>query len=266
MTQQTRATIKSYFNTDDTPIETQFADFIDTSIDGVAVTYTTVVVAAAGGDYTTIAAALAAISGQTESNRYRILVAPGSYSANQLILESYIDIIGANAATVTVTSAGVANQSLIENIAPNCIVSGLTLVSAVGGRYVVHADTAGEGIFTLRDCVLTQNNAVDAIGGGGRPNQVLHIENCSMNGDIGIHGVAINREAGKPWQLNLIDVTAPVLNVRDFLEYERNSVVISGGAITTTNYSTDTSYYDDNPGNPLYNRGWQMKSIYVIEP
>jgi hypothetical protein len=59
MTKQTIATLKGYFNTGDTPTEANFADLIDSANGSLQV----LVIDPNGyGDYTTVSAALAAIS------------------------------------------------------------------------------------------------------------------------------------------------------------------------------------------------------------
>ncbi len=63
------------------------------------------VVAKSGGDYTTISAALAAITDAGDTNRYLVKVMPGIYS-EQVTMKPYVDIEGAGELTTKITYTG----------------------------------------------------------------------------------------------------------------------------------------------------------------
>lgn len=65
-----------------------------------------IVVAQSGGDYTSVAAALASISDSSATNRYLVWVAPGVYTETELALvRPYVHLRGAGANVSVVTSA-----------------------------------------------------------------------------------------------------------------------------------------------------------------
>jgi len=69
-----------------------------------------VVVAKSGGDYTTIGAALAAITTNSSANPFLIKVAPGIYS-EKITMKPYIDIEGSGQWATVITGAGGATQA-----------------------------------------------------------------------------------------------------------------------------------------------------------
>ncbi|TAK06072.1 MAG: hypothetical protein EPO39_09765 [Candidatus Manganitrophaceae bacterium] len=91
-----------------------------------------VTVATSGGDYTTVSAALAAIS-PSSSNPYVIDVMPGSYSDSPT-MKSYVHLRGAGREVTTLTGT-----IAISNNATNVAVSGL-LIDGSAGSYGIYID------------------------------------------------------------------------------------------------------------------------------
>jgi hypothetical protein len=69
-----------------------------------------VVVAQAGGDYTSIQAALNGITDATATNRYLVKVAPGTYTET-VTMKQYVDIEGSGEKTTKITSAATLTQN-----------------------------------------------------------------------------------------------------------------------------------------------------------
>lgn len=102
------------------------------------------------------------------------------------------------------------------------------------------------------------------IGIGFHAADTITIENGDMQGwGLYAHGVYFNRIAGGIWNLNLKAVTGKVLFLSDFLEYNKNNVTLDGCAFDELKFYADRSWYDANPANVLFNRGYFHQSIDI---
>ena len=96
-----------------------------------------VVVAKSGGDYTTIGAALAAITGASATNRYLVWVAPGTYTET-VTMKQYVDIQGAGELVTKITYGGSAGFSTGTVIgADNAELRFLTVENTGGNTYAI---------------------------------------------------------------------------------------------------------------------------------
>jgi hypothetical protein len=235
--------------------------------------YTTVnvTVAPSGGDYTTITDAIAAITDATQYKQYFVLVEDGSYTENGpsnkgLVLKDYVHIIGAGRDKVTIrgpeATPGNESQKDTINQPANCLVQGLT-IEAYKNKYPVHLD-GGLGFnetFTLRSCRLKHYGGADGfsldIGIGLYQNQILNIIDCELLGTgIFIHGAAGSRAANTTGSLNIVGCSMRDLEVHDFLEYTKNTIRVHGSRIDEISFRARNTYYNNNPTDPLFNRGY----------
>lgn len=232
-------------------------------------TYTTYVVAASGGDYTTVTAALADITDATAINQYILLVEPGTYTENGvagegLVLKDYIHIRGAGRYRTYLkgpeATAGNENgYSTIDRCA-RCVVEGVGLI-CYRAKYCVHADSPAQDGFVLRDFSTIHYGGQDGhkydIGIGMHPDETMTFEDGDLGGDgFFAHGVASARVADSPWQLNIRSVTGRELRLNGFLEYQENQIDIHGCNFEYLILQYSDTYYDANPGDDLYNRGY----------
>lgn len=132
------------------------------------------------GDFTTITSAIAAISGETSTNPYTILVYPGVYN-EQALLRDYISLVGIDrkSCKITSTTAGSGSDSTkwtvacgigevrnltIENLYTSYASTAVGIRSNKAGRitdcdiYSAHADTV------VLQCGIIEN--CDVVGGG----------------------------------------------------------------------------------------------------
>ncbi|MFH1028474.1 MAG: hypothetical protein V1791_10775 [Pseudomonadota bacterium] len=233
-------------------------------------------VAPAGGDYTTITDAISAIVDASISKPYRVHVAPGFYdelgpNGNGLELKPYVHLVGAGRGVVAVKGPEAAagqesTKSCIHKVA-TCTISGMTLV-AYKNKYPVHADSATylDLDFTARDCDLQHYGGSDGylydIGIGIYQNQKITLDNCNLLGEgLYCHGPAGSRAVNTSWKLQLDGVCAKTVYLQDFLEYTTNKVVISGSRIEVLKFAAVRTYYDANPADTLFNRGYFNTSM-----
>ncbi|MBI3609651.1 MAG: right-handed parallel beta-helix repeat-containing protein [Nitrospirae bacterium] len=94
-----------------------------------------VIVAASGGDYTSISAALAAINPDAKKP-YVIEVMPGIYAEN-VTMKDYVHLKGAGREVTTVQSPSVSSAVIALSNLTHVAISGLTIK---GGRYGIHID------------------------------------------------------------------------------------------------------------------------------
>ena len=97
----------------------------------------TLLVSPAGGNFTTISAALTSIADNTASNRYVIYVGPGTY-AEQVTMKEYVDLQGAGELVTSITGVGnVSSQTGTVMGASNAELRFLAVENTGGNLYAV---------------------------------------------------------------------------------------------------------------------------------
>ena len=148
-----------------------------------------IVVAKAGGDYTTITQAINyAKTTDTVANPVTILICPGTYREHLSIYGYQISLIGINKKTCIVRDdSGNYYKPPLEMAGP-VRVDNLTFIATHDAdelttlrSYAVHHDFPGEGVSEIHNCIMISKQAC-AIGIGLQNNQTLIIENCEMYG------------------------------------------------------------------------------------
>lgn len=124
-------------------------------------------VATAGGDYTSVATALAAITDSSETNRYLVRVMPGTYTEADLVeVKSYVHVWGAgpNATVVTSSRSGATpgNGSATVDLWENGRISNLTIRNEGTGTFAIALYSAETSRATVADNVVAE-----AVGAGG---------------------------------------------------------------------------------------------------
>ena len=131
-----------------------------------------VVVAKSGSPYTSVQAALDAISGASDSNRYLIFVAPGTYDG-RFTMEPYVDIVGSgpNVTILQSPGGGTLAASATCTAADNATLSDLTLKNTGG-------DTTGIAFYSTGVSPTLSRLRVEA-GGASSHNYGLSISGGS---------------------------------------------------------------------------------------
>lgn len=114
--------------------------------------------------YTTIQAAIDAITDNAAGKRYVVIVHPGEYD-EQVTMEDYVDLIAAGGREETIITHTCAAHDEATLTGENAIIKGFTLVSdGAVGVFRARCVNAGVAAFEMEDCVLTpQNTAAAAI-------------------------------------------------------------------------------------------------------
>lgn len=134
-----------------------------------------IVVAKSGGDFTSVAAALASISNPSETNRYLVWVAPGVYTETELSqVRAYVHLRGAGPNTTVVTSARTGgtpgSAAATAQLDANGQISDLTIRNTGSGTF-------GIGIWSFDAPRTTMIDAavVEAIGAGGAGHYAVYL-------------------------------------------------------------------------------------------
>lgn len=139
-------------------------------------------VATNGGDYTTITAALGAITDAAVSKRYVILVYPGNY-VESITMKPYVDIIGFGRTVCTITSSGVTVVS-----ANNSRIAGfdITTSSNAWNGFVINLVNT-TNTFIIEDCNIyktSSNQICICIGNTGGTTSPLTIRRSRVSAAI----------------------------------------------------------------------------------
>lgn len=133
------------------------------------------VVAQSGSPYTSVQAALDAISGASDTNRYLIFVAPGTYTG-RFTMEPYVDIAGSGPNVTILESPGGASflaTSATGVGADNATLSNLTVKNTGGAAVAVALWNAGVSPSLWHVDLWTEGATSSAYGfyvtGGGAP-------------------------------------------------------------------------------------------------
>ena len=141
----------------------------------------TLVVALSGGDYTTITAALAAITDATTSKRYCIKVMPGTY-AEAITMKAYVDLVGVDRDSCIIQQA----DANVVTLASNSTIAHLTVrVTATSAARNLLSTLVTISNCTIDDCYLYTDNAAynhEAISLANYDQAVtnLIVKNCRM--------------------------------------------------------------------------------------
>lgn len=143
---------------------------LETQVDGLSRPANLIIVAESGGDFTSVATALASISDSSESKRYAVLVAPGVFEETEVCLvPAFVELRGSGRTATLLTSS---RSGSVQN-------SGSATVSVADHARVSHMTIANDGsssTFSIgvfggslsRDTVLEQLDIrVDGSGGVG---------------------------------------------------------------------------------------------------
>jgi hypothetical protein len=133
------------------------------------------VVAKSGGDYTSVAAALAATSSASPANRYLVWVAPGVYTETELSqVRQYVHLRGAgpNVTVVTSTRSGATpgNAAATAQLDDNGLISDITIRNTGTGTF-------GIGIWSSDATRTTRidNVVAEATGAGGTGHYAVYL-------------------------------------------------------------------------------------------
>ncbi len=126
-----------------------------------------ITVATSGGDYTSVAAALASITDSSSTNRYLVQVMPGVYTETDLVVvKEYVHVRGSGPNVTVVTSARTggtpANGAATVDLLDNGRISNITVRNTGTGTYGIALYSAE----TTRAAVV-DNVVAEAIGAGG---------------------------------------------------------------------------------------------------
>lgn len=149
-----------------------------------------VAVGPSGCNFTTISAALAAITDASPKKRYRIIVAEGTYE-DTFSTKDYVDIVGTNRykCIVNYTNEDVEHYADYSTIfaTSNSTLENLT-ITTTSAKYPVHSDGAFGRNYKLviKDCTLVHNgfvggpNGGTALGIGLNHGQHIEVINCRL--------------------------------------------------------------------------------------
>jgi hypothetical protein len=148
-----------------TGVPAGFADGID-DVGGAAYEHV-ITVSTAGGDYTSVTAALASITDNSSTNRYLVQVMPGVYTESDLVeVKEYVHLRGSGPNVTVITSSRTGgtpgNGSATVDLLDNGRLSDLTVRNTGTGAYGIALYSAQ----TTRTAVV-ENVVAEAIGAGG---------------------------------------------------------------------------------------------------
>lgn len=154
-----------------------------------------VVVAASGGDYTTISAALAAIN-PSATEPYVIDIMPGAYF-EKITMKSYVHLRGAGREVATVQYAH--DNVIVVRNCTNVAITGLRISGGWAGVYVVSSSSV-----RIMDNSLSGNTTVGVVIEASSPTVARNIISNNQYGGVGIQNgsspiISGNQITGQPF-------------------------------------------------------------------
>ncbi len=118
----------------------------------------TVTVAKAGGDYTTIQAAITAIIDAAETKRYLVLVYPGKYT-EQVTMKDWVDVRGIDRQSVQIEYGATTGAIIMDD---NCALENLTIEnSSTEGHWgIVATNKSGVHIRSVNECLANRHGVL----------------------------------------------------------------------------------------------------------
>ena len=175
-----------------------------------------VVVAQAGGDFTSIQAAIDSITDAAADNPYMVFVAPGRYTES-VTMQPYISLVGASPASTILSAPGCAAPCGTVTTAANAELAWLTIENTGG------AGTAALGIYVPPGAnTLIHDLTVQAQNGEQSSNALVYIEGASPV----IYDVTLAAANNGPTHgILIVSDSAPSIT--------RASILLTGSATTT---------------------------------
>ncbi len=119
---------------------------------GSGTTYAqTITVAKSGGDYTSVKSALDSITDASASKRYQVLVYPGTYTENAMIIPDYVGVKAAGGLENTIIEAANTTDTIFTS-GLYSMVEGFTLKGATSGTCYYTADESSLFNLSLENC------------------------------------------------------------------------------------------------------------------
>jgi hypothetical protein len=237
-------------------------------------------------DYTTITAALAAITTASVSNQFVLDVKNGTYNETGtfdgayslyvgITLKDYVHIIGESKTGVIIygpETTTPANEVLMDvfHTPATCLVQNVT-VRGYKNKYCFHADYNSGGYqysLYIKDCVLEKTTSASGfwheIGCGIYGGQKVTVINTTMsNHGFYAHGNAsATRDLSKHFEILLSGCTCN-FEWTDYIEYAANKITLTNNTIDNLILTTSTGVYDANPGNPACNTGTKVYTPFT---
>lgn len=236
-------------------------------------------------DYTTITAALAAITTASVSNQFVLDVKNGTYNETGtfsiafslyigMTLKDYIHIVGESEDGVHIYGPpqDPGNESIADvfHIPATCLVKNMT-VHAYDVKYPFHCDENNiaydmyfENVTTYHD--HSNDGYLYDVGVGIYGDQRLTFINCTRNGGgfFGHGNLSSARDLSKHFEIEDYQSTGAQWQWLDTIEYAANKITLTNCTIGEVYLRTDTTVYDANPGNPACNTGTKVYTNFIV--
>jgi pectin methylesterase-like acyl-CoA thioesterase len=166
-----------------------------------------VTVSRTGGDYTSVAAAVASITDASIMKQYVVSVGPGIFVEPQIVMKSYVYLVGCGN-QITVLSAASPNGHFIVG-ADNSAVDAVYITGATSGVGVYY-EGSGTGIFELIHSQFGSNLTHCQVYGNTQTTIIL-IDSCGMGADNFTNGIIVSGNSGIVTEAVIVDIVADKL-------------------------------------------------------
>jgi hypothetical protein len=134
----------------------------------------------AGGDFTSVKAAVDSVSGATSTNQYVIHVSPGVYVEDTITMKPYVDIEGAGLQLSTIKPTSITGPIIIGKA--NCCIKNLYLHGATAGTAVSATNLMSVYPFRVEQCYFGSNQKQVVLTNTIAAPSLLKVEGCYAGG------------------------------------------------------------------------------------
>jgi hypothetical protein len=158
-----------------------------------------IIVAKSGGQFTSIQAAINSITNASDSNRYLVWVAPGTYHES-VTMKNFVDLQGAGEKLTKIDSGNLLAVTGAQNSSVRDLTAaGTSLVVAAGGADLTNVTVINMGGFT----------GIYILGGGQLDNVTVKMDLTNSTGEGIANGIQHFGESGLLIKNSRVEINAP---------------------------------------------------------
>lgn len=199
------------------------------------------------GEFSSIAAAIASVTGNTPTNQFKIIVGPGTYVEPTIVMKSYVSLMGAGLVATTIVASNPNNKIIVGANASRVSMVSLNGATGTSGR-AVYFDGAGvtPSSFLVENC-LFGNNYIQYEHDAQQASVASVVKQCFILGSASFNTAILVKSNGNSsiclfsgieYNRSISPYSNLIFDIRDsgsFVRVENSSIVGAENALHLSN-------------------------------